>query len=71
VCRQPAQAGAGPRRRSDDRRDDLGRVQEVLGLARLKSLARLSILYLDGSEITDDGLRSLSGATSFQILSPQ
>jgi hypothetical protein len=42
----------------------------VLGLARLKSLARQSILYLDGSEITDDGLRSLSGATSFQFLSP-
>ena len=40
-----------------------------LGLARLKSLPRLSILYLDGSEMTEDGLKALSGATSLETLS--
>jgi hypothetical protein len=35
----------------------------------MKSLPRLSILYLDGSELTEDGLNNLSGATNLQFLS--
>jgi hypothetical protein len=35
----------------------------------LKSLPRLGGLYLDQSEITDQGLSSLAGASNLQLLS--
>ena len=39
------------------------------GLAQVKSLPRWSILYLDGSAMTEDGLKALSAATRLRILS--
>jgi hypothetical protein len=38
-------------------------------LSKVRSLPRWSILYLDGSAMTDDGLAALSAATSLKILS--